>query len=75
MPLDKREYDLVCDVIALWDAHPEKFNDFERSFITGKGDKDQYDSFLEKHEKYGEDMKLSDKQIGVLAKIVDKFNK
>ena len=73
MPLDAREYELVTDCVSFVDNCPEKLNDFEISFLTGKGPNDQYDSLVEKYEKYGEDMRMSPKQIQVLERMYDKI--
>lgn len=75
MTLDKRTNDLVIDCLSFLETDQEKLNDFEIEFLTGKGPNDQYDSLQEKHEKYGEDMKLSPKQIGVLERMYDKVVK
>lgn len=75
MPLDVRQNNLVIDCLSFLETDSEKLNDFEKEFLTGKGPDDKYDSLQEKHEKYGQDMKLSDKQIAVLDKMYDKIVK
>lgn len=72
MPLDKRQLDLVVDCLSFLDTHYDKLSQFEIDFMTGKGPNDQYDSLQEKYEKYGEDIKMSEKQLAVLERMYDK---
>jgi len=61
---NKANLDLVIDALDQFHVDHPKLNDFERTFMTG---------INEKYEQYGEGMFLSDKQAGVLRKIVDKI--
>lgn len=72
MPLTKEQHDLLTDCIAFLEDERDKLNDFEISFMEGKGPQGQYDSLVEKYEKYGEGIKLTDKQWGVLQRMYDK---
>lgn len=72
MALSPAQYDLLVDCISFLDTDKDKLTPFEIDFLTGKGPSDQYDSLVEKEEKYGEDIKLSDKQIAVLQRMYDK---
>lgn len=73
MTLSHEQHNLLVDCLSFLDDCPEKLNDFETEFLTGKGPNKQYDSLQEKYEKYGEEVKLSDKQIGVLQRMYDKI--
>ena len=75
MSLTPEQNNLVIDCLSFLETDTERMNDFEIGFLTGKGDQDQYDSLQEKHDKYGQDMRLSDKQIGVLQRLYDKIMK
>lgn len=73
MPLNREEHDLVIDCLSFLETDQDKLTQFEVDFLTGKGPNDQYDSLVEKYEKYGQDIKLSEKQIGVLRRMYDKI--
>lgn len=73
MPLDRRTHDLVVDCLSFLETHEDQLNDFEKSFLTGKGPNDQYDSLQERYDKYGEEMNLSPKQVAVLERMYDKI--
>lgn len=73
MALNKEEHDLVIDCLSFLETHEEQLTQFEVDFLTGKGPGDKYDSLQEKYEKYGQDIKLSEKQIGVLRRMYDKI--
>lgn len=75
MSLTLQQNDLVIDCLSFLEDCPDKLNDFEHEFMTGKGDMGQYDSLQEKHDKYGQDIRLSDKQISVLQRLYDKIVK
>lgn len=72
MPLDKYTHDLVVDCLSLLETHEEELNDFETNFLVGRGPNSQYDSLQERFEKFGENLNLSPKQVGVLERMYDK---
>lgn len=72
MSLNREEHDLLIDCLSFLEDHPDKLTQFEVDFLTGKGPDDKYDSLQEKYEKYGQQIKLSEKQIGVLRRMYDK---
>lgn len=73
MALSDAQHNLLIDCLSFLETHDEQLNDFEREFMTGKGPDGKYDSLQEKYEKYGQDVKLSDKQIAVLQRLYDKI--
>lgn len=72
MPLTKDQYDLLVDCMSIYENQRDKLSEWELGFIGGKGPNDQYDSLYEKCEKYGEDVKITEKQLQVLQRIYDK---
>lgn len=72
MALNNDQYNLLVDCISFLDTDRGKLSQFEIDFLTGKGPNDQYDSLVEKEEKYGEEVNLSPKQLGVLQRMYDK---
>lgn len=67
------EYQLVIDCLSFLETHHDQLNDFERNFLEGKGDENQFDNWQEKIDKYDENIKLSDGQIRVFRKMYDKI--
>ena len=65
MGLDAKTYNLVVDCISIAqnDDKRKQLNQFEREFM---------DNQIGRHDEYGENMRLSDKQVNVLQKIYDK---
>lgn len=75
MSLSPEHHNLLIDCLSFLETDSEKLNEFETDFLTGKGPNGQYDSLEEKYDKYGENVKLSDKQINVLQRLYDKIMK
>lgn len=72
MALDRATYDLIADCLSLLETHRDQLNNFEIDFLTGKGPEGQYPSMQEKFEEYGEEMRISPKQVQVLQRMYDK---
>lgn len=67
------EYQLVIDCLSFLETNSEDLNNFETDFLTGKGDRGQYDNWQEKIDKYAEEIKVSDGQMGVFRRMYDKI--
>ena len=63
MALSKDEHDLLVDCLSFVENESDKLNDFEKSFLTNQ---------QERYDEYGENIKLSPKQIAVLEKVYNK---
>lgn len=64
MPLTKDQYNLVVDCLSFLDTDSGRMNNFEREFMA---------SMKERHDQYGQDIRVSDKQMGVMQKLYDKI--